>query len=144
MLLIPIEIGPSPIHGVGVFTPKRISAGTTVWQFDPGLDQRHPIALLELQPPHVRTYLAKFAVISLDRSSYYILGDHTFLINHSETANLAPRDDVVVNGEGVVVAARDIAAGEELTVNYAEIDGEDQARLMQSRPLFQPHLQSRP
>ena len=144
MLLIAIEPGPSPIHGFGLFAAEPVPAGKIVWQFDPGIDHRHPIGWLDGQPAHVRRHVAMYAVRSLDRAYYYVLGDHTFLINHSFTPNLAPRDDLLVNDEGVVVAARDIAAGEELTVNYATIDGSDRERLTQGMPLFPPesHVQA--
>jgi len=136
MLLIPVELHPSRIHGMGVFAAAPIAAGSVVWQFDRGVDHRHPVAWLKDQPPHVRAHVATYGVSSLDRQSIYLAGDQTLFLNHSTTPNLVPRDDLLRNGEGVVVAARDIAKGEELTVNYGDIDGEDREKLAQGRPLF--------
>jgi hypothetical protein len=107
-----------------------------VWQFDPGVDHRHPVAWLKTQPPHVQAHFAAYGVLSLDRQSIYLAGDQTIFINHSPTPNLTPKDDLLRNNEGVVIAARDIASGEELTVNYGEIDGGDRDKLAQGRPLF--------
>ena len=45
-------------------------------------------------------------------------------------------DHVLCNDEGVVVAARDIAAGEELTIDYGTIDGGDRDKLALGLPLF--------
>lgn len=136
MLLIPVELRPSRIHGMGVFAAAPIAASTVVWQFDRGVDHRHPAAWLKDQPPHVQAYVATYGVRSLDRQFIYLAGDQTLFLNHSMTPNLVPRDDLLRNGEGVVVAARDIAKGEELTVNYGDIDGGDREKLAQGLPLF--------
>ncbi len=136
MLLIAVEVRPSPIHGLGVFAREAVPRGKIVWQFDPGIDRRHPVAWLEGQPEHVRKFVDVYGVFTLDKRHIHLAGDHTIFINHSAAPNLAPRDDVVVNGDGVVVAARDIAAGEELTVNYAEIDGADRERAAEGLALY--------
>jgi uncharacterized protein len=138
MLLVPVEVRQSPIHGLGVFAGAPIRKGTIVWQFDPGIDQRHPVQWLVKQPEHVRRYVSTHCVLSLDKQHYYIVGDYTLFVNHSLTPNLTPADDVTVNDEGVVVAARSIKPGEELTINYATIDGADQERLDSGQPLFEP------
>jgi len=138
MLLIPFEVRLSQIHGLGVFATAPIGKGTVVWRFDPGIDQRHPVAWLEQQPEHVRRFVDTHCVLSLDARHILVLGDHTVFVNHSLAPNMEPDDDHPVNGEGVVVAARDIAAGEELTINYAEIDADDRQRELQGRSLFGP------
>ena len=38
MLRVPTYLGPSSIHGIGVFAVERILAGAEVWRFSPGLD----------------------------------------------------------------------------------------------------------
>jgi len=136
MLLVPIEVRPSRIHGTGVFAAAPIAANTIVWQFDPGVDHRHPVAWLKTQPPHVQAHFGAYGVVSLDRQFIYLAGDQTIFVNHSVSPNLVPRDDLLRNGEGVVVAARDIALGEELTVNYGAIDGGDRDKLARGQPLF--------
>lgn len=136
MLLIPTEPRPSPIHGIGVFAKVPVAAGDIVWQFDPGIDHRHPLAWLDTQPEHVRAYVKTYGVLSLDQRSIYLGGDHTMFVNHSAMPNLVPRDELLRNDEGVVVAARDIAAGEELTIDYGTIDGADRDKLAKGLPLF--------
>ncbi|MFI4987824.1 MAG: SET domain-containing protein [Alphaproteobacteria bacterium] len=136
MLLIAVEVRPSAIHGLGVYACEAVPCGRIVWQFDAGMDRRHPVSWLDGQPEHVRAFIATYGVLSLDKQHVYIAGDHTLFINHSPTPNLAPRDDLLVNGDGVVVAARDIAAGEELTVNYADIDGTDRDKVAQGLPVY--------
>ena len=57
------------------------------------------------------------------RLNRYILGcDEVRFFNHSDTPNVVP--DFTRDRHGVDIAARDIAAGEELTVNYEWVDGE--------------------
>jgi SET domain-containing protein len=136
MLLVPVDVRPSPIQGVGVFAREAIPAGTVVWQFDPGIDQRHPVSWLATQPEHVRRFVATHAILTLDKQHYALAGDHTVFINHSSDPNLTPRYEIVVNGEEVVVAARDIAAGEELTINYGDIDAGERDKLASGVPLF--------
>lgn len=136
MLLIAVEVRPSAVHGIGVFAREAVRRGAVVWQFDPGVDNRHPASWLERQPEHVRRFGNVYGVLSLDKTQLSIPGDHTLFINHSSTPNLVPRDEVVVNGDGVVVAARDIGIGEELTVDYAEIAGDCRERAARGLPLF--------
>jgi hypothetical protein len=137
MLLVPVEVRQSPIHGLGVFATEPIRKGRIIWQFDTGIDHRHPVRWLATQPEHVRRFVASHCVLSLDKQYYYVLGDQTLFVNHSPSPNLVPLDDVLVNEEGVVAAARTIRVGEELTINYATIDGADQERISQGVPLFE-------
>lgn len=136
MLLVPAEVRSSPIHGIGVFVLAPVAAGEIVWQFDPGIDHRHPLTWLDSQPPHVRAHCKTYGVVSLDGAFIYLGGDHTMFLNHSDTPNLVPCDDVLRNSDGVVVAARNIAAGEELTIDYGTIDGGDRAKQVRGVPLF--------
>jgi hypothetical protein len=136
MLLVPNEARQSPIHGLGVFATAFIAKGTAVWQFDPGIDKRHPTDWVERQPPHVRRFLASYGVKSLDGQFYYLAGDQTLFINHSLTPNMAPDSQRRVHDEEVVVATRDIQPGEELTINYGEIDGADRDKLSRGEALF--------
>jgi hypothetical protein len=136
MLLIAVEVRASAIHGLGVFAGEAVAKGQTVWQFDPGMDRKHPAEWLQRQPAHVRRFMALYGVLSLDRRHYYIAGDQTLYINHSAAPNLVPRPEILVNDEEVVVAARDIAVGAELTIDYGTIDGADRDRLAQGGSLF--------
>ncbi len=136
MLLVPIEARQSSIHGLGVFATAFIAKGTLVWQFDPGVDKLHPSDWVRRQPPHVRRFFASYGVKSLDGQHYYLAGDQTLFINHSLTPNMAPDPRRRVHDEEVVVATRDIQPGEELTINYGEIDGADRDKLSRGEKLF--------
>lgn len=136
MLLIAVEVRPSGVHGLGVFARESVPRGRIVWQFDPGIDERHPASWLERQPEHVQRFVDVYGVLSLDKTEISIPGDHTRFINHSHTPNLLPREDIIVNGDIVVEAARDIAIGEELTVDYAAIAGDCREQAARGLPLF--------
>ena len=136
MLLVPIAVRDSPIHGLGVFAAAFVPKGTVVWQFDPGIDRRFPVEWVQRQPEHVRRFIASYAVLNLDGKSYTLTGDQTLFVNHSAASNIGPAPDIVVNGEEVVVATRDIQAGEEITVNYGDIDGADRDKLARGVALF--------
>ena len=136
MLLVPIALRPSKIHGTGVFSTAHVPNQTRVWQFDRAVDQRYPMSEFKKLPAHVQKHIEKFGVFGLDGRYFYIWGDHTFLINHSNTPNLVPRDEILVHGEGVVVATRDIEPGEELTIDYTLIDAHERDKVLQGRGLF--------
>jgi len=38
MLLVKTKLGPSKIHGIGLFVDEFIPKGTIVWKFVPGFD----------------------------------------------------------------------------------------------------------
>ena len=119
MLLIRTTVDQSPIHGFGVFAAEPVTAGTRIWSFDPMLDRIIPTAILAGYPQHVRDYLEHFCEYFPETGELVLSGDGDRYTNHSDTPN------TVVDGpngpQAWVVAARDIAAGEEITCDYAEI-----------------------
>jgi uncharacterized protein len=102
----------SPEIGDGVIATARISAGTIVWTQDP-LDQIvTPAERLQL-PPRLRAIVDRYAFVDA-RGDYVLCWDGGRFVNHSCDAN--------IHGIGarVLVAVRDIAAGEEITCDYAD------------------------
>lgn len=118
MLLFSASIGPSTIHGLGCFTKEDIKKGTVVWEYDERLDRRIPKSEMDNFPPGVQEYLLIYTYEEeVDGVRVLTLcGDQAKHMNHSDDPNLreGPR--------GISVAARDIAAGEELTCDYSEFD----------------------
>lgn len=129
MLYVRTEVKPSPIHGLGLFATHNIAKGQTVWQFNPSLDIRYTEAYLDTIPECVADQIRKYRYINPEYREISVLcGDDARFMNFAalsaETheggvatkriANLAlgeKRDD-----EYTLIAARYIAAGEELTV----------------------------
>lgn len=115
MLLIHAHAGPSPIHGLGLISDQFIPCGTTIWGFQPGFD----IAISEEEHGH----LPPSAQRTVDYYSYHckaaglhiLSSDDDRFTNHEENPNSVFID-------GVTVATRDIAAGEEITMDYSDFE----------------------
>lgn len=127
MLLVASFIKPSGIHGIGCFAATAIAKGTEVWRFDPGVDLvrdwEMPRLLRGWEWEH--SYRSTVSAEPL----WILPRDNAAWMNFAEVPSL--REGRIVNGEPVLVAARDIAAGEELTVPFSS-DGDAEEKL--SRP----------
>ena len=53
MLLVDARVGPSSIQGLGLFAQEFIPKGTTIWEYDAGLDLRLSQAEVEIGRAHV-------------------------------------------------------------------------------------------
>lgn len=115
MFLIPTYLAESPIHGIGVFTPEPLPAGTLIWQFHPDVDWRITPEELERFPEPYQSRFRSYCYL-IPEGVYVFCGDTAKFMNHSETPNC---DDP----EGrITVTNRAIAAGEELTSDYRTFD----------------------
>ena len=117
MLLVPTRIAPSTIHGIGVFAVEPIAAGTPVWRFAQGLDMEFGADILDGLPAHVRTFFAHYGYLDRNVKRIILCFDDARFVNHSDAPNVAT--DYMLDPYGLDVALRDIAAGEELTMDYA-------------------------
>ena len=121
MLLIPVKVNRSSIHGIGIFASQAIVADTCIWRFTSGFDLDIEPSALELQPAHFRESMLHYGYIDPRRHRFILCCDDYRFINHSDTPNV--RVDIRQELYGVDFAARDIQAGEELTVDYGIVDG---------------------
>ncbi|MGD9952733.1 MAG: SET domain-containing protein [Burkholderiales bacterium] len=121
MLLVSVVLRPSPIHGLGAFAVAPIARGTPVWRFTPGFDLDLDPAALERQPEHFRKALLHYGYLDPRLQRYILCCDDARFINHSAEPNLA--SEYSADRYGVDVAAREIAAGEELTIDYGLVEG---------------------
>jgi len=116
MLLVQTYLAPSPIHGTGVFAAEHITKGTITWQLHPVYDLIIFKENMPLVPSFVREYLERFAFT--DKAGNKVLcGDNDKFMNHSDTPNQHGDLNTMTD-----TALRDIEIGEELTVNYFDID----------------------
>lgn len=124
MLLIRATVKPSPIHGLGLFAAEPIARGTAIWKFSPGLDLEISQADFEKFSRYEQDFILFAGFHSRKTGKYHLSFDDVRFINHADPGNVTideargTEDDV----EFVLVAARDIADGEELTQNYYEFD----------------------
>lgn len=114
MMEVRCYLGPSNIEGLGVFAAEEIPEGAVVWRFDRLLDQSFPKSVLSEKPSHIREFLERYSYPHFENPDYLVLdGDEGRFMNHSDRPNLDFRDPEFG------VANRRIAAGEELTCDYA-------------------------
>lgn len=121
MLLVKTRINKSQIHGFGLFAAEPIARGTPIWRFTPGFDLDLDPAALSSQPAAFREMLLHYGYIDSRINRYILCCDDARFINHSDTPNI--RSDLSLDHYGVDVATRDIANGDELTIDYESIEG---------------------
>lgn len=109
MLLVRTYTNKSRIHGIGLFAAEPIPAGTPAWQFDPEVDKTS--ALPYAEPLDKYSWRA-------EGSLWVLCGDNARFMNHSKHPNIKSNFDLAKPD----TAIRDIAAGEELTVDYSTFD----------------------
>ena len=117
MLLVPTRLAPSGIHGLGVFAASPIRTGTAVWRFAKGLDMEFAPDIVDGLPEHVRAFFAHYGYLDRNVGRIILCFDDARFVNHSSTPNVAT--DYAQDRYGLDVALRDIAAGEEITMDYA-------------------------
>lgn len=99
--------------GYGVFATAPIPSGTVTWVHDP-FDQRFTVDAAEQLAPVLRVALDRYAYRDLD-GAYLLCWDHARFNNHS----CRPACRTIGDFD---LAVRDIAAGDELTIEYATIN----------------------
>ena len=126
MLLVPTRLAPSAIHGFGVFAVAQIAKGTAVWRFAKGLDMEFSPDIVPTLPAHVREFFSHYGYLDRNVKRIVLCFDDARFVNHSDTPNVAT--EYAQDPYGLDVALRDVAAGEELTMDYAGF--EEQGRSM--------------
>ena len=121
MLLVKTRIGTSPIAGIGLFADEFIPKGTPIWRFKKGFDIRVDQAYVDALPGPAKAFFATYAYQNQETLRYVLCADNARFFNHSDTPNTTcvedPEDEDTMD-----IALRDIAPGEELTVDYREFD----------------------
>lgn len=117
MMMVDTELRPSPIHGLGVFLLQPVKKGDLIWRFDARIDRVYTPDEIATLPAQVQAYLETYCTWHESTGLYVLCGDNGRYFNHSDTPN------TVSNGVsfGEDHAARDLAAGEELTSDYRTI-----------------------
>ncbi len=124
MMLVETRLAPSAIHGIGLFAAQFIPQGTKVWEFSPGFDLSIPQKnLSSLRRPALRHFL-NIAYTSKKTGEYIYCCDHAGYFNHSPSPNVRCVSVGEGDHEDICLTANDIAAGEEMTVDYREFDAD--------------------
>lgn len=124
-----VRLGPSSIHGIGVFAGQNIAAGTNVF----GTDQREirwvkssELATLQLTPFQQRFY-DDFAIRRdglLGCPADFNQLSPGWYVNEPASGT---SPNLVANATYELIAAREIEEGEELTVEYASFSDSPEA-----------------
>ena len=112
MFVIKTRVGPSPIHGIGVFACEDVAVGGPVWRFHPPFDQILSEQEIADLPDAPREYIQKYAYPSSDLGGQLVLsGDHARFLNHSDDPNTEALPFLSI-------ARRSIASDDEITCDY--------------------------
>ncbi len=117
MLLVSTYVAQSAIQGLGVFAGEAVPRGHLLWALNPKFDIFVEEREIELYPPHMQEYIARYSYPHLEAPGVVILdSDNGKYMNHC----LAPNTDFRIFDKGYALV--DIAVGDELTCNYHEFD----------------------
>jgi SET domain-containing protein len=117
MMIAETEFKPSMIHGLGVFLMQPVCKGELIWRFDSRIDLIYTEEEIATLPVHVQRYLRTYTTWHEATGVYVLCGDNGRYFNHSDTPTTVPNAISSVDDR----AARDLAAGEELTSDYKTI-----------------------
>jgi SET domain-containing protein len=112
MLQVKTRTDYSEIHGIGIFAVEPIAAGRLVWVFEPAWDRRIPLPEVDdtfLHHAYVNRAMPLLAVYCGDAAKFW---------NFHETPNCGEAEPPRRGFESPIVALRDIAPGEELTIEF--------------------------
>jgi len=117
MMTVLVEVRKSEIHGLGIFALQAIRKGQLLWGFTPGLDRSVSEYAVEFSEPRKRAFIMERGYLNAKNSHWVICVDEAQFWNFP--ANGLPANCIlgdVLDGENLIIAASDIAAGEELTI----------------------------
>ncbi|HAS34453.1 hypothetical protein A3J91_03515 [Candidatus Peribacteria bacterium RIFOXYC2_FULL_58_10] len=117
MFLVHTTIGPSPLHGVGVFAAEHIKKGAPIWEFTKGFDLQIPTQAIQNLAPPMKETIMKYAYRVPGTDTYVLPADDARFMNHSNRPAVRISSD-----DGPDIAAHDIEPHEELTIDYSTFD----------------------
>lgn len=144
MLHNDVEVRSSQIEGKGLFAKTPISAGTVVWWLD-GSEERYSFEDLKKLPDEIQKLMYQ------EEDHWVLVKDTSERLNHSCDPNLW------WEGDGKLVARRDIKTGEELAYDYSTSDIDERSMppmkcscgakncrgVVTARDMLRPDLQER-
>lgn len=121
MLMVKTRLDLSPIHGIGLFADQFIPKGTVTWRFMPGLDLVVARDTLLQLSEAARIQFLNYCYVDKFSKNFILCFDDERFINHSDEPNIG-QNLVDSEFDGIEVALRDIAKGEEMLVDYSHFD----------------------
>ena len=117
MMMVDTELRLSSIHGIGVFLLEPVRKGQLIWRFDSRIDRVYCEEEIASLPERSARFLRTYSTWDEARGLWVLCGDNGRHFNHSTSPNTISHG--IAFGEDV--AAEDLAAGTELTSDYATI-----------------------
>ncbi len=121
-LQVAASVRPSKTSGLGLFAGEDIPRGTIVFKWNDQIDQEYSLKYPDMLPSDVSEEFMDFA--SVDDNGWFLAGDGAAYFNHSNDPNIGVDDGFVSPAKRPRRAVKDIAAGEEMMMDYADI-GDD-------------------
>lgn len=121
MLLIPTKLKESKIHGIGIHVEHFVPKDTELWRFTAEFDTRFTPEQILAFPDIVQAYLYKYTWKGKVSKLHCFTSDATRYLNHSTTPNIRI-EYRVGEDELIMVANTNIQPGEELLVNYNDLE----------------------
>lgn len=113
MLIVKTKLKFSELHGLGVFADEPISRGRVVLRYNQYFDLFFSDEDIKKLPKPMVETLEYYGTRCNNPGGFYYFVDNERFLNHSDNPNLRI-------GRVVMTAARDVKAGEELTVDYRQ------------------------
>ena len=120
MLCVKTKLQVSRISGIGLFANEYIPKGTIIWKFEPSIDVLLSKEEINRLSDPAKAQVFNYAFLDMDYKKYMLCGDDARFFNHSSDNNCT---DEFPN---ITVALKDIAEGEELTVDYRKFYGNEE------------------
>lgn len=114
MLTVRHRVGPSRIHGLGVFAMEPVPAGTIVWRYDPVFDVEISEDAARRLPRDLAEVLYHHAEYLPQLKAYRLGNDADIFMNHSGTPSL-------IDSGNEMMASHDLNIGDELTCDYKTV-----------------------
>lgn len=113
MITVKVEVKDSPKHGRGLFLLQPVLKNTALYYFNPKMDTSFEVSFAN------KWHLHFGYVCRLKPSLVTLCGDESRWWNFADTPEEvnAAESEVILNGEPVIVATRDMVAGEELLID---------------------------
>lgn len=117
MLTVKTFLAADAFGGIGLFAAEDLAAGTLIWKWHSACERVFSREEIDSFAEPFRSFVTKYGYGLADPPGCLVVcSDDGRFMNHSSTPN------TVESPPAIIRAARDIAAGEELTCDYHVFD----------------------
>lgn len=121
MIHVRYQLKESGLHGIGLFADQALKKGDLVYTASPLLDLNITQEQFDSLEKREQEELLWWGFFDEPSQKWHVDFDVSKFINHSFSSSVTQSKE---HDEAYLIAARDIADGEELTQNYLEFESE--------------------